>query len=922
MSDIRFQTFDESGNLIEDVLLPNPADNIIEANAAPLLVSGPIAFKYENGDPVQFLTATKDQGKGQPIMQVAQATSTQAGFVSAADWSTFNAKAPSTLTKADGSSVGLAGFSDLYFTANSGIVSPKLADAKNTLLVDNINVDGQVGMATFSSTDFLDNGHGAIFLNYGGGQKASSTKPGFLTAEHWVQFNSKSDFTVAKANNSTAYNSGIVNGNFGISTFYSQDFKDNDLGAIYLNYDSAQKANASQPGFLTASDWSTFNNKQPAITLSTVGNSGAATLINNVLNIPNYTLGGDNLYNSDGLLEDNRIVTLNGHGITFQSGNSRSFNINFDGSIAFNGFTGGGAPDITADTILSNGITANSIAANDQIVTPYFETTNYVSSVIITPGKIDIASSSVLDNLPQTLGSIYVNNANNHLYYKSPSGTNYDLVTAASGGVTNITTTGPITGGPITTTGTIGIQKSTAVQDGYLSSTDWSTFNSKQSTISLTTTGFTGTASLVGSTLNIPNYSAVDGANASRWVTSIGISGLPATGEVRFFNGGILSTATSITFHATNSSGVNYNDWFANLQTLLTAGSPVNLKITKTSNTSVEVIYDVTAISYYNATYSLTVTALVGTGSVSIGDVLSCSWIINGKQGNTGPAGASGTNGASGAAGANGATIKLDNTGLSTPTINTFSVNNNDFNATALIYIDTQGLFSNWLTEIDSNLTAVRPGKLTITKVGDFSKFGVYTIDSYNAGGTFTELGLTYVSGYTGSFEVGKDYYVSYSFDGADGTNGTNGVDGVSGANCVEFEFDGTSAGAPANGKFRSSSTSLSSVTTLQIDNENINNIDVTPWLGIIDTNLIAGRNGYIQISEKGNSAITALYSIFFYNSQPQYKEMSVAYVWGSGTLTVGNKYLISYIFDGADGTPGGGGVTNNTAIAYAIALG
>ncbi len=47
------------------------------------------------------------------------------------------------------------------------------------------------------------------------------------------------------------------------------------------------------------------------------------------------------------------------------------------------------------------------------------------------------------------------------------------------GSVTQITTTAPITGGTITTTGTIGITQASGSADGYLSSTDWNTFNSK-----------------------------------------------------------------------------------------------------------------------------------------------------------------------------------------------------------------------------------------------------------------------------------------------------------------------------------------------------------------------------------------------------------------------------------------------------------
>jgi hypothetical protein len=51
---------------------------------------------------------------------------------------------------------------------------------------------------------------------------------------------------------------------------------------------SIQQASSGQNGFLSSSDWTTFNNKQGAITLTTTGSSGAATFIGNTLNIPNY----------------------------------------------------------------------------------------------------------------------------------------------------------------------------------------------------------------------------------------------------------------------------------------------------------------------------------------------------------------------------------------------------------------------------------------------------------------------------------------------------------------------------------------------------------------------------------------------------------------------------------------------------------
>jgi hypothetical protein len=52
------------------------------------------------------------------------------------------------------------------------------------------------------------------------------------------------------------------------------------------------QANTATNGFLSASDWNTFNNKQSQITLTTAGTSGVATFANNTLNIPDYASGG------------------------------------------------------------------------------------------------------------------------------------------------------------------------------------------------------------------------------------------------------------------------------------------------------------------------------------------------------------------------------------------------------------------------------------------------------------------------------------------------------------------------------------------------------------------------------------------------------------------------------------------------------
>ena len=81
-------------------------------------------------------------------------------------------------------------------------------------------------------------------------------------------------------------------------------------------------ATGSLQGLLSSTDWTTFNNKQDTITLTTTGTSGAATLISNTLNIPQYS--GTNIYNANGTLTNARTVTSGGFNLTFTGSNTAS----------------------------------------------------------------------------------------------------------------------------------------------------------------------------------------------------------------------------------------------------------------------------------------------------------------------------------------------------------------------------------------------------------------------------------------------------------------------------------------------------------------------------------------------------------------------------------------------------------------------
>jgi hypothetical protein len=85
-------------------------------------------------------------------------------------------------------------------------------------------------------------------------------------------------------------------------------------------------ASATNRGALSSADFTTFNNKQNALTLTTTGSSGASTLVGATLNIPNYTLAGL------GGVPTSRTLTING--TAFDLSADRSWSVGTVTSVA------------------------------------------------------------------------------------------------------------------------------------------------------------------------------------------------------------------------------------------------------------------------------------------------------------------------------------------------------------------------------------------------------------------------------------------------------------------------------------------------------------------------------------------------------------------------------------------------------------
>jgi hypothetical protein len=109
-------------------------------------------------------------------------------------------------------------------------------------------------------------------------------------------------------------------------------------------------------------------------------------------------------------------------------------------------------------------------------------------------------------------------------------------------------------------THTFNLPTASASNRGALSSADWSTFNGKQNALTLTTTGTSGAATLVGSTLNIPQYQA-----AGTYVTAVTASSPLAS------SGGTTPNITIQQASGSQSGFLSSTDWttFNNKQNAL-----------------------------------------------------------------------------------------------------------------------------------------------------------------------------------------------------------------------------------------------------------------------------------------------------------------------------------------------------------------
>jgi hypothetical protein len=261
---------------------------------------------------------------------------------------------------------------------------------------------------------------------------------------------------------------------------------------------------------------------QGALTLTTTGVSGAATLVGNTLNIPQY----------QAVLSGTGIVKSTGGTISYLTDNSTNWNSAYDNMIVSAAVTGTTTKTLTLTQQDSGTVTASWTDDNTDAVTSVFGRTG---AVVATEGDYSLTQ----------LSDVTITSPSNGQVLKYNGTTWVNDTDANTGTVTSVGLSAPtgfsVTNSPVTSSGTLTL----SFASGYslpttASQTNWDTAYTNRIT-SLTTTGSSGAATLVSNTLNIPNYTlaglgGVSGSGTTNYIPKFTSSS--AIGNSQIFDNG------------------------------------------------------------------------------------------------------------------------------------------------------------------------------------------------------------------------------------------------------------------------------------------------------------------------------------------------------------------------------------------------
>jgi hypothetical protein len=365
------------------------------------------------------------------VIGISQATTSTNGYLNSTDWNTFNNKVGSTRTIS--TTAPLQGGGDL--------------SANRTLSITDAAADGTTkGASTYTAADF-NAATGLISIDYTNGQAASGSTKGFLTSADWTTFNNKL---------SSIDTTSITNFSLKVRSLFS--------GTAPITYSNGvigiSQATTSTNGYLSNTDWNTFNNKVGSTrTISTTAplQGGGDLSANRTLSITDAaadgTTKGASTYTAADFNATSGLISIDYTNGQAASGSTKGFLTSADWNTFNNKLS-----SIDTASITNFSLKVRSLFSGTAPIT-------YNAGVI----GISQATTSTNGYLSNTDWNTF-NNKLSSIDTSSIANFSLKVRSLFSG-------TAPIT----YNAGVIGISQATTSTNGYLSSTDWNTFNNKAS---------------------------------------------------------------------------------------------------------------------------------------------------------------------------------------------------------------------------------------------------------------------------------------------------------------------------------------------------------------------------------------------------------------------------------------------------------
>ena len=571
-------------------------NGLLKANGSGIVSTAVAGTDFQQ--PLQFVSPLQNNANS---ISLPQANSINSGYISSADWINFNSKIDGSVKgvqngvasldangKIPTSQIPAISFSSGYVVTNESAMLA-LANA----------VVGSIAIRTDNSKNYVLSGLPASTLS------------------NWLELLMPANVTSVNGytqSNITLTSSDIAEG----SRLYFTDARSrNALSTLApLNYNSSTgvfsitSASANSAGYLSSTDWNTFNNKLGSFNAQ-VANSIFAGPGSGINASPSFRL----LVSAD---IPNNAANTTGNAATATSAITATklatpVNINnvpFDGS-----------SNITINAVTNNALSFNS-SGNGAVSPTSFDGTNAKTISYNSIGASPLAGSNNITTVGTITNGVWNGSVIDANY--GGAGNVNGILKANGSGIVSSASAGTDFENPLIfmspfsrSTNTISMQAATSNSNGYLTSTDWSTFNNKQ----VAMTAGTGVNISGGNTINIGQAVA---SSSSPSFTGLTLTGLNVSGVVTNSAAGALSTV------GTTGTGLVVKE---NTPTLITpnigVATATSINAGNITATNIVAISDVTA-KRYKLTMPNTINASSTTNiDLSTGNVFTVSMGAN-----------------------------------------------------------------------------------------------------------------------------------------------------------------------------------------------------------------------------------------------------------------------------------------------------